>query len=275
MKKSIRYYWNVFFLAVCMLALSLFAVACETAETPTTNKAPLKNRLTGFEVVAEETVEIGSYYTPKTPDVKMDGESVHVSVSAEQNGKMLFFNGNNDLLIAAFEDITVTYTVSEQDESVEKSTVLKVADNGKPYIRLHMPEKLYRGETYDFAELVEVADHSGENITPAITLTDENGGAVALTDGKLVLAENSPLQSVTLAVLATDSHNNTETKEIVLPVKDLTAYDHPFNFSDLDINKLAAKRRSRSAVCIRGTRRAKRRRSSSEKTARISLRPFR
>lgn len=61
--------------------------------------------LVGFDVKSEETVEIGQYYTPEIPTVTQDGEQLHVSVSAVQDGKELYFNGDNALLVENFDDI--------------------------------------------------------------------------------------------------------------------------------------------------------------------------
>lgn len=240
MKKKMK---KVIVVSLMCVAASLLAVGCfgdkgsSSTETP---KAPLAERLTGFEVAAQTTVEVGEYYTPVKPDAKIDGESAFVSVSAKRGTTDLFFNGDNALLIDGFDDITLTYTVNDGEEKMEKSTVLKVQDTKAPFIVTNLfPAKLYRGDTFDCGQ-IRYEDLSGTVTASTLAVTDEKGTAIALDNGKFTLPENSPVQSVTFTMSATDGVGNVANKTVTLPVKDYPLWTKPFDFDSLDISKVTS-----------------------------------
>lgn len=241
MKKNTKKVWIVSLLAA---GLSLLAVGCETAggasstETP---KGPLSERLTGFEVAAQTTVEIGEYYVPVKPEAKIDGESAFVSVSAKRGTTDLFFNGDDALLIDSFEDVTLTYTVVEGEQSVEKSTVLKVQDTGKPFIVTNtLPDRIYRGDTFDCSRYIRFEDLSGTVASSTMTVTDQNGAPLTVENGKFTLPESSPVQTVTFTMSATDGTGNTADKTVSVPVMDYPLWTNPLDFAALDISKVTS-----------------------------------
>lgn len=241
MKKNTKKVWIVSLLAA---GLSLLAVGCETAggasntEPP---KGPLAERLTGFEVAAQTTVEIGEFYVPVKPEAKIDGESAFVSVSAKRGTTDLFFNGDDALLIDDFADIMLTYTVVEGEQSISKSTVLKVQDTGKPFIVTNtLPDRIYRGDTFDCSRYIRFEDLSGTVASSTMTITDQDGTPLAVENGKFTLPENSPVQAVTFTMSARDGAGNAADKTVSVPVMDYPLWTNPFDFAAPDISKVTS-----------------------------------
>ena len=241
MKKNTKKVWIVSLLAA---GLSLLAVGCETAGGASSTeppKGPLAERLTGFEVAAQTTVEIGEYYAPVKPEAKIDGESAFVSVRAKRGTTDLFFNGDDALLIDSFDDVTLTYTVVEGEQSISKSTVLKVQDTGKPFIVTNrLPDRIYRGDTFDCGRYIRFEDLSGTVASSTMTVTDQDGAPLAVENGKFTLPENSPVKTVTFTMSATDGTGNTANKTVSVPVMDYPLWTKPLDFAALDISKVTS-----------------------------------
>lgn len=230
--------------ALAFASLSLVAVGCNV-------KKPLSGRVENFAVAAQETVEIGQYYTPDMPAATLDGKKAVVAVSATQNGKDLFFNGNNALLVEDFADVTLTYTIAEGSEKLEKSTVLKVQDTIAPYIVTStLPSAVYRGETFEYADYIRIGDLSGTVSESSITVTDQNGNAIETENGAFILPENSPVTEITISVMAKDGKNNLAEKQVKLPVLDNSLWNKPFDFKNLNIDKVYAKTTGSTATAI-------------------------
>ena len=221
-------------IVLVIVSLLLFSVACN-------NKSKsLASRVSGFEVAEQLSVEIGEYYTPIMPDVTLDGKAVKVSVSATQNGKGLFFNGDNALLVESFDDITLTYTLAEGGEKIEKVTVLKVQDTVAPYIVTNtLPSRIYRGVLFEYEKYIRIGDLSGIVSESSITVTDQNGDPIATEDGAFTLPDNSTVKEVKLDITAKDGKNNVAEKQIKLPVVSAALWNEPLDFETPDLSKIS------------------------------------
>ena len=231
MKNKTKKLWIA---SLCSVGIVAFATGCALGSKVS------ESDFKGFEVENQITVEIGQYYTPEIPNVTLNGESVHVSVSAKRGTEELYFNGDNALLVEGFEDIQIIYTIVENGVKLEKSTLVKIQDTTAPYIvTTTLPEKIYRGEIFEYADYIRIGDLSGE-CNSSITITDQTGAAIETKDGAFTLAEDSAVSEVTFAISATDGKDNAVNKQIKIPVKDLTYFTNPFDFNSIDISKVTS-----------------------------------
>ncbi len=221
--------------ALTFASLSLIGVACSD------KGQELSSRVANFEVVAQATVEIGQYYTPEMPQATLDGKPAVVSLSATQNGKNVVFNAKNALLVEAFEDITITYTITKGEEKLEKNTVLKVQDTTAPYIvTTSLPESVYRGITFDCFDYIRVGDLSGIMSENSLTITDNTGAEIATENGVFTLPENSPITSLNIAIKAKDGKDNSAEKTLEFPVIDAPYWNAPIHFNAPEMSKILA-----------------------------------
>ncbi|MBQ8685166.1 MAG: hypothetical protein IJ514_03225 [Clostridia bacterium] len=222
-------------IALAFASLSLIGVACSDKDNE------LSGRVANFEVVAQDTVEIGQYYTPAMPQATLDGKPAVVSLSATQNGKNVVFNAKNALLVEAFEDITITYTIAKGEEKLEKNTVLKVQDTTAPYIvTTSLPESVYRGVMFNVNDYIRVGDLSGIMSENSLTITDNTGAEVATENGVFTLPENSPITSLKLAIKAKDGKDNSAEKTLEFPVIDAPYWNAPIHFNAPEMSKILA-----------------------------------
>lgn len=221
-------------IALAFTSLSLISVACS-------DKEELSNRVANFEVIAQDTIEIGQYYKPEIPQATLDGKPAVVSLSATQNGKNIVFNAQNALLVEAFEDITITYTIAKGEEKLEKNTLLKVQDTTAPYIvTTSLPESVYRGVTFNVNDYIRVGDLSGIMSENSLTITDNTGAEIATENGVFTLPENSPITSLKFVIRAKDGKDNLAEKTLEFPVIDAPYWNQPIHFNAPEMSKIVA-----------------------------------
>lgn len=222
-------------IALAFASFSLIGVACSDKDNE------LSAQVANFEVVAQDTVEIGQYYTPTIPQATLDGKPAVVSLSATQNGKNVVFNAKNALLVEAFEDITITYTIAKGEEKLEKNTLLKVQDTTAPYIvTTSLPEYVYRGVTFNINDYIRVGDLSGIMSENSITITDDTGAEIATENGVFTLPDNSTATSLKLVIRAKDGKDNLAEKTLEFPVMDLPYWNKPIYFNAPEMSKIVA-----------------------------------
>lgn len=218
-------------------AISLFTTGCVT--TPT--KGALSTRVKNFAVKATDTVEIGQYYIPDVPNATLDGKHTYVGIEATQGENKLFFNGDNQLLVESFDDITITYTIAEGDQKLTKTTTVSVQDTTKPYIVANLlPDAVYRGRAFAYEKYIRVGDLSGKLSESEIVVTDQDGEQIDTQNGVLTLAEDSPVQEVKFLVSAKDGKGNEAAQVFTLPVLDSAYWNKPVDFDKLKLNSFAA-----------------------------------
>lgn len=218
-------------------AISLFATGCVT--TPT--KGALSTRVQNFAVKETDTVEIGQYYIPDVPNATLDGKHTYVGIEATQGDNKLFFNGDNALLVESFDDITITYTITEDDQKLTKTTTVSVQDTTKPYIVANLlPDAVYRGRAFAYEKYIRVGDLSGKLSESEIVVTDQDGEQIDAPNGVLTLAEDSPVQEVKFLVSAKDGKGNEAEQVFTLPVFDSAYWNKPVDFNNLKLNSFAA-----------------------------------
>lgn len=193
-------------------AIPLFSTACAKSQDT------LSDRVQNFSVKAEDTVEIGQYYTPEVPQATVDGKHAFVSVEATQGDEKLFFNGDNALLVENFGDITITYTIAEGTQKLTKSTTLKVQDTTEPYIVTTLPDVMYYGFALKYESYIRIGDLSGDLSEQAIKITDQNGTPIEVENGSIMVSEESGVEEVTFSMTAKDGKNNESAKSVTLPV---------------------------------------------------------
>lgn len=221
-------------IVLALTSLSLISVACS-------DKEELSNRVANFEVIAQDTIEIGQYYKPEIPQATLDGKPAVVSLSATQNGKNIVFNAQNALLVEAFEDITITYTIAKGEEKLEKNTLLKVQDTTAPYIvTTSLPESVYRGVTFNVNDYIRVGDLSGIMSENSLTITDNTGAEIATENGVFTLPENSPITSLKFVIRAKDGKDNLAEKTLEFPVIDAPYWNQPIHFNAPEMSKIVA-----------------------------------
>ncbi len=220
--------------ALTVASISVIGAACH-------NENKGLQGVENFDVVAQDTAEIGQYYTPDIPAATINGKAAVVSVSAMQNGQELVFNGNNELLVSAFEDIVITYTIVKGEEKIEKTTLLKVQDTTAPYIVTNsLPEVIYSGIPFDCSEYINIGDLSGIISESSITVTDETGAAIEMENGIFTLPEDTSITALTIAINAKDGKENEAEKTLTIPVQNAPFWNEPIYFASPEMSKIIA-----------------------------------
>ncbi len=218
--------------ALTAATLSLLS-ACDAPENPDNKKTAV---VSGFDVAATATAEIGEYYEIPLPSVSVSEGAYELSVSAKKGDESLFVV-NNRVLIMDFEEHTITYTLSYLGGEERKTTALTPTDTTAPVIKFFgLENTLYSDTTYDVSEIV-ADDNSYEECSVQVKATYvETDTPLTITDNQF-RTPNASGATVRLEATATDSKGNTATQTKDLYVVDRNSYGTLDTFDSQDVSK--------------------------------------
>ena len=216
-------------LLLSILTISVAFVACD-------NKGVL---LQNFPAAYSEEVQLGDTYTLNVISVfDKDNNEYRVTsnVKTTQGDEVNVINNQFD--IENIQGYVITYTVKISEKKVATSVLtLTVVDKDGPVIRITKPSDGIVGQEYTLPEIT-VSDLSGDNITPVIKIYFVNGEEreeIALTDNKFTPAKSG---QYLLQVTATDSSNNSNSKEEAFVVYNPALIGEVANFDYAETAKL-------------------------------------
>lgn len=186
--------------------------------------------LSGFDVPEEATVSYGTIYTiPDYVVQDQNGTLYTVEYVVTSGGETVSVVGGQ-ISIDSMEDYTITYTVQiDEDDMVQKTTVLKVMDENIPYVSMSGMRLSYLvGETIALPT-VEVTDNLDTGLTAALSVMQ---GDEVVIENVTEAFEIDTRGSYTLVATATDSAGNVGRAEADFVVRDLPAKGEVEDFAD-------------------------------------------
>ena len=186
--------------------------------------------LSGFDVPEEATVSYGTIYTiPDYVVQDQNGTLYTVEYVVTSGGETVSVVGGQ-ISIDSMEDYTITYTVQiDEDDMVQKTTVLKVMDENVPYVSMSGMRLSYLvGETIALPT-VEVTDNLDTGLTAALSVMQ---GDEVVIENVTEAFEIDTRGSYTLVATATDSAGNVGRAEADFVVRDLPAKGEVEDFAD-------------------------------------------
>lgn len=225
--KKILYTLMVGMLTVA--ALSLFSACKESKESVDVS-------VSGFDVEATATAEIGDYYDIPVPNVSVSEGKFDLSISASKGDDELFVV-NNRVLIMDFEPHTITYTLSYVGGEEVKTTTVTPIDTTVPVIKFFgLENTVYTNTAYDVSEIV-ADDNSFEQLSVQVkAVYVETQQELPISNDKFTTPDQSGA-TVRLETMATDSNGNTVTQTKDLYVVSRNDYGTLDTFDSQDITK--------------------------------------
>ena len=194
------------FMYTCISGLVLMAScaivsACETPTKPT---------VSGFDVAATASAEVGEHYTIAIPEVSVSDGEFDLSVTAKNGTGRLHIIGN-EIMIMDFTPHIITYTLSYGTETMVKETTITPTDTTAPAIKfMGVDTTVYTSTEYDLSDVI-ADDNSFEKLDVQLKVVHvETEQVLTLTENKFT----TPSQigsTIRLEATATDSHSNTIT----------------------------------------------------------------
>ena len=186
--------------------------------------------LSGFDVPEEATVSYGTIYTiPDYVVQDQNGTLYTVEYVVTSGGETVSVVGGQ-ISIDSMEDYTITYTVQiDEDDMVQKTTVLKVMDENIPYVSMSGMRLSYLvGETIALPT-VEVTDNLDTGLTAALSVMQ---GDEVVIESVTEAFSIDTRGAYTLVATATDSAGNVGRAEADFVVRDLPAKGEVEDFAD-------------------------------------------
>lgn len=186
--------------------------------------------LSGFDVPEEATVSYGTIYTiPDYVVQDQNGTLYTVEYVVTSGGETVSVVGGQ-ISIDSMEDYTITYTVQiDEDDMVQKTTVLKVMDENVPYVSMSGMRLSYLvGETIALPT-VEVTDNLDTGLTAALSVMQ---GDEVVIESVTEAFSIDTRGAYTLVATATDSAGNVGRAEADFVVRDLPAKGEVEDFAD-------------------------------------------
>ena len=186
--------------------------------------------LSGFDVPEEATVSYGTIYTiPDYVVQDQNGTLYTVEYVVTSGGETVSVVGGQ-ISIDSMEDYTITYTVQiDEDDMVQKTTVLKVMDENVPYVSMSGMRLSYLvGETIALPT-VEVTDNLDTGLTAALSVMQ---GDEVVIESVTEAFEIDTRGAYTIVATATDSAGNVGRAEADFVVRDLPAKGEVEDFAD-------------------------------------------
>ena len=186
--------------------------------------------LSGFDVPEEATVSYGTIYTiPDYVVQDQNGTLYTVEYVVTSGGETVSVVGGQ-ISIDSMEDYTITYTVQiDEDDMVQKTTVLKVMDENVPYVSMSGMRLSYLvGETIALPT-VEVTDNLDTGLTAALSVMQ---GDEVVIENVTEAFEIDTRGAYTIVATATDSAGNVGRAEADFVVRDLPAKGEVEDFAD-------------------------------------------
>ncbi|HIR22595.1 MAG TPA: hypothetical protein IAB32_02290 [Candidatus Scatosoma pullicola] len=186
--------------------------------------------LSGFDVPEEATVSYGTIYTiPDYVVQDQNGTLYTVEYVVTSGGETVSVVGGQ-ISIDSMEDYTITYTVQiDEDDMVQKTTVLKVMDENIPYVSMSGMRLSYLvGETIALPT-VEVTDNLDTGLTAALSVMQ---GDEVVIESVTEAFSIDTRGAYTIVATATDSAGNVGRAEADFVVRDLPAKGEVEDFAD-------------------------------------------